>query len=230
MSLLRHLHLGGNIPPQYGNLGFELDESESYCNRVGEKVYIMSVLFLIVEHHSYLIHFTKQNSRGNVISLLLVSHCEEIRNKLLMYPNQAFSSGSSYAEMMSGNPLLPHNYTESVGGQNEVKFITAMGSMHSINEHSNAANGDPACNSSAGDSHVVPRTQMGMVDSEQNIQCQGLSLSLGTLMPSSASVPPFHYQYPDTEASANHVPACDLHFGQSMGYFDIPVDHVYGQV
>ncbi|KAK7310930.1 hypothetical protein RJT34_08732 [Clitoria ternatea] len=139
-----------------------------------------------------------QNSRGNVISLLLVSHCEEIRNQLLMYPNQAFSSGSSYAEMMSGNPLLPHNYTESVGGQNEVKFITAMGSMHSINEHSNAANGDPACNSSAGDSHVVPRTQMGMVDSEQNIQCQGLSLSLGTLMPSSASVPPFHYQYPDT--------------------------------
>ncbi|KAK7263511.1 hypothetical protein RJT34_31102 [Clitoria ternatea] len=133
-----------------------------------------------------------------------------------------------------------------------------MGSMHSINEHSNAANGDPACNSSAGDSHVVPRTQMGMVDSEQNIQCQGLSLSLGTLMPSSASVPPFHYQYPDTEmgkrpvhvrqtqgresivaklvanliteASVNHVPACDLHFGQSMGYFDILVDHVYGQV
>ena len=22
---------------------------------------------------------------------------------------------------------------------------------------------------------------------------------------------------------------CDLHSGQSMGYFDIPVDHVYGQ-
>lgn len=24
--------------------------------------------------------------------------------------------------------------------------------------------------------------------------------------------------------------ACDLHSGQSMGYFDISVDHVYGQV
>ena len=23
--------------------------------------------------------------------------------------------------------------------------------------------------------------------------------------------------------------ACDLHSGQAMGYFDIPVDHVYGQ-
>ncbi|XP_059428780.1 ribose-phosphate pyrophosphokinase 1 [Corylus avellana] len=32
-----------------------------------------------------------------------------------------------------------------------------------------------------------------------------------------------------TEAGANRVLACDLHSGQSMGYFDIPVDHVYGQ-
>jgi ribose-phosphate pyrophosphokinase len=32
-----------------------------------------------------------------------------------------------------------------------------------------------------------------------------------------------------TEAGANRVLVCDLHSGQSMGYFDIPVDHVYGQ-
>ncbi|XP_024381302.1 ribose-phosphate pyrophosphokinase 1 [Physcomitrium patens] len=32
-----------------------------------------------------------------------------------------------------------------------------------------------------------------------------------------------------TEAGANRVLACDLHSGQSMGYFDISVDHVYGQ-
>ncbi|KAG0621387.1 hypothetical protein M758_3G016000 [Ceratodon purpureus] len=32
-----------------------------------------------------------------------------------------------------------------------------------------------------------------------------------------------------TEAGANRVLTCDLHSGQSMGYFDIPVDHVYGQ-
>ncbi|KAJ8560302.1 hypothetical protein K7X08_004360 [Anisodus acutangulus] len=30
-----------------------------------------------------------------------------------------------------------------------------------------------------------------------------------------------------TEAGADRVLACDLHSGQSMGYFDIPVDHVY---
>ncbi|RRT80994.1 hypothetical protein B296_00001499 [Ensete ventricosum] len=33
-----------------------------------------------------------------------------------------------------------------------------------------------------------------------------------------------------TKAGANRVLACDLHSGQSMGYFDIPVDHVYAQV
>ncbi|CAM6089321.1 unnamed protein product [Calypogeia fissa] len=32
-----------------------------------------------------------------------------------------------------------------------------------------------------------------------------------------------------TKAGANRVLACDLHSGQAMGYFDIPVDHVYGQ-
>ncbi|KAK7283378.1 hypothetical protein RIF29_12849 [Crotalaria pallida] len=97
-----------------------------------------------------------------------------------MYPNhQAFSS-VSYSDLLSGNsPLLPHNYSES---QNEVKFITATGeavTMQSIDGN-------------------VPRTQMAIVDNEQNIQCQGLSLSLGTLMPSTASsVPPFQYHYPN---------------------------------
>ncbi|KAL8138744.1 hypothetical protein V2J09_004745 [Rumex salicifolius] len=32
-----------------------------------------------------------------------------------------------------------------------------------------------------------------------------------------------------TKAGANRVLACDLHSGQSMGYFDIPIDHVYCQ-
>lgn len=32
-----------------------------------------------------------------------------------------------------------------------------------------------------------------------------------------------------TEAGADRVLACDLHSGQSIGYFDIPVDHIYCQ-
>ncbi|RYR41156.1 hypothetical protein Ahy_A08g037552 isoform B [Arachis hypogaea] len=79
-----------------------------------------------------------------------------------MYPNQAFSSGS-YAEMLSGNPLLSHNYNNngSVGAPNMV---------------------DPSCNS--------------FVGGEQNVHGQGLSLSLGT------SVPSFQYQYDGTTAAA----------------------------
>ncbi|XP_028765977.1 BEL1-like homeodomain protein 7 [Neltuma alba] len=113
----------------------------------------------------------------------------------MMYPNQAFSSGS-YAEMLSGNSLLPHNFTETVGSQNEVKFITSVGdtvAMQSIDGHSNTAAGDPS----------FSRTPLGLVDSEQNIQSQGLSLSLGTLMP----VPPFQYHYPSTGFSSFVTPS-----------------------
>ncbi|XP_058785387.1 BEL1-like homeodomain protein 7 [Vicia villosa] len=90
-----------------------------------------------------------------------------------MYPNHSFSS-VSYADMFTASPLLPHNYyNESVvGEQNET--VT----MQSIDQHS-----DP-CNS-----HL---------DCDQNIQCQGLSLTLGTLLPSTSSIPPFQYQYQDT--------------------------------
>ncbi|KAK7291217.1 hypothetical protein RIF29_06176 [Crotalaria pallida] len=120
-----------------------------------------------------------------------------------MYPNQAFSSGTgSYVEMLSGTPLLPHNYNESIGGQNELNFITTTGDTMTMHGHSNASTSDPACNSfvGAGDSHVVPRTQL---DSDQNIHSQGLSLSLGTMMmPSMAPAPNFQYQYPGTGFSS----------------------------
>jgi len=107
-----------------------------------------------------------------------------------MYSDQAFSSGS-YADMLSGNPLLPHNYSETVGGQNELKFMTSMRNtmtVQPIDGHSNAGDSH---------SHLVPRTtQLGIVDSEPSVQNQGLSLSLGSVMPSIASVPTFPYQYP----------------------------------
>ncbi|RVX02339.1 Ribose-phosphate pyrophosphokinase 1 [Vitis vinifera] len=45
-----------------------------------------------------------------------------------------------------------------------------------------------------------------------------------------AVIPYFGYARADRKKrGANRVLACDLHSGQSMGYFDIPVDHVYGQ-
>ncbi|CAJ1972486.1 unnamed protein product, partial [Sphenostylis stenocarpa] len=121
-----------------------------------------------------------------------------------MYQNQAFSSGS-YADMLSGNPLLPYNYSENVGGQNELKFMTYMRdtmTMQSIHGHSNAAaaaDQDTFANAGDSHSHIIPRTtQLGLVDSEQNVHNQCLSLSLGSVIPSIASVPTFPYHYPGT--------------------------------
>ena len=33
-----------------------------------------------------------------------------------------------------------------------------------------------------------------------------------------------------TEAGSDRVIVCDMHSAQALGYFDIPVDHIYGQV
>lgn len=65
--------------------------------------------------------------------------------------------------MFTASPLLPHNVYNESVGEQ----------IESIDQHSNP------CNS--------------RLDCDQNIQCQGLSLTLGTLLPS-----PFQYQYQDT--------------------------------
>lgn len=105
-------------------------------------------------------------------------------------------------DMFTSSPLLPHNYyNESAAKQNETKFNTPIGdtvTIQSIDEHSNAYS-----------SHV----------DEQNIQCQELSLSLGTLLPSNASVPPFQYQYNDT-GFVSLMNACRLPKGTTISNED----------
>ncbi|KAJ7957802.1 BEL1-like homeodomain protein 7 [Quillaja saponaria] len=123
----------------------------------------------------------------------------------MMYMNAASSSSGSYSEMFSGSSLLPHNYGESVGDQDEAKYISAIGdttSMQSIDGHSNSARGVLVSNTITGDSHGVPSTQLKRSDGEQNIQCQGLSLSLGTQMDSALCMHRFQYQYPHSGVSS----------------------------
>ncbi|KAE9609420.1 putative transcription factor Homeodomain-TALE-BEL family [Lupinus albus] len=105
----------------------------------------------------------------------------------------SLSLSVSYAEMLCGNsPLLPHNYSEA---QNEVKFITGTSdtvTMASIDRN-------------------VERAQIEILESERSIQYQGLSLSLGTLMPSTASsVPPFQYHYPNNTGFSSLMTDNDL--------------------
>lgn len=117
---------------------------------------------------------------------------------VMMYLNQA--SSGSYSDVFSGSSLSPQNCYGSVGGRNEMMFILPTNDrvgVESVDGQFNAVTGEPIGNSVAGDSHVTPRTQLGVPDSEQNIQCQGLSLSLGTQIPTSVSVASFGSRYPN---------------------------------
>jgi hypothetical protein len=117
---------------------------------------------------------------------------------VMMYLNQP--SSGSYSDILSGSSLSPQNCYGSAGGRNEMMFIPPTGgrvSMQAIDGQFNAVTGEPLGNSVNGDSQVVARTQLGVPDGEQNIQCQGLSLSLGTQIPSSVSVASFGSQYPN---------------------------------
>lgn len=114
---------------------------------------------------------------------------------IMMYLNQA--SSASYSDILSGSSP-PHNCDESVGGRNEMMFIPPTGdkvSLRSINGQLNPVTGNPLGSSVTGDSLVISRTHLGVPNGEQNIQCQGLSLSLGTQIPSGVSVASFGSQY-----------------------------------
>lgn len=113
---------------------------------------------------------------------------------VMMYLNQA--SSGSYSDILSGSSLSSQNCY----GRNEMMFIPPTSdrvSMQSINGQYNAVTGEPLGSSVTGDSQVIPRTQLGVPVGEQNIQCQGLSLSLGTQIPSSVSVASFGRRYPN---------------------------------
>ena len=117
---------------------------------------------------------------------------------VMMYLNQP--SSGSYSDILSGSSLSPQTCYGSAGGRNEMMFIPPTSdrvSMQSIDGQFNAVTGEPLGNSVNGDSQVIPRTQLGVPDGEQNIQCQGLSLSLGTQIPSSVSVASFGSRYPN---------------------------------
>lgn len=123
-------------------------------------------------------------------------------NNIMMYMNQA--SSGSYSDILSGSSLPP-NCDESVGGRNEMMFIPPIDnreSMQSIDARLNAVTGDHLGNSVTGNSQVIPRRQLGVPDGEQNIQSQGLSLSLSTQMPSAVSVASFGSEYPNPGLSS----------------------------
>ncbi|KAA8528684.1 hypothetical protein F0562_036039 [Nyssa sinensis] len=125
-----------------------------------------------------------------------------------MYLNQA-STTASY-----GGLLSPHNCAEipSNGGKNEVVFIPLTGDPVSVQltgGQLNITRGVPVGNSVTGDTQMVSRTPLHILDGEQNLQYRGLSLSLATQIPSAVHVPLSQCQYTDQHPSAilsSHVP------------------------
>ncbi|XP_015884961.3 BEL1-like homeodomain protein 7 [Ziziphus jujuba] len=107
---------------------------------------------------------------------------------MMMYLNQASPAGS-YSMIMPVGSTSSNNCVDSVEGRNEMMFIPPMG--------------DPGGSSANGDTLAVPRTQLpGSLNGEQNVHYQGLSLSLGTQIPSAVSLPSFPYQCPNPNLSS----------------------------
>ncbi|XP_057469515.1 BEL1-like homeodomain protein 7 [Actinidia eriantha] len=106
----------------------------------------------------------------------------------MMYPNQA--SATPYADLFSGSSLSLYDGVRSAGARDEVEFIPPT--SFSVDNTS--------------------RTSIHVLDGEQNLRCQGLSLSLGTEIPAGVYVPSVHNQYADLSTSSllsSHVGAED---------------------
>uniref|UniRef100_A0A5B6ZP99 Putative BEL1-like homeodomain protein 7 n=1 Tax=Davidia involucrata TaxID=16924 RepID=A0A5B6ZP99_DAVIN len=131
----------------------------------------------------------------------------------MMYLNQASTTGS-YGELLSGRSLSPRKCvgTPSIGGKNEVVFIPPTAepvSMQLTGGRLNITTGIPVDNSVTRDPQMVSRTPLHILDGEQNLQYQRLSLSLATQIPSVVHVPLFQKQYTDQRPSSllsSHVP------------------------
>ncbi|KAJ9166056.1 hypothetical protein P3X46_020857 [Hevea brasiliensis] len=121
-------------------------------------------------------------------------------NNLTIYLNQASAAGS-YSEFLTESSLSSHNCAEfaSAGDGNEMMFIPPTSDTMNLQSigHLNTAASNPVDNQVNRNAQVVSTAQLGILDSEQNFQSQGLSLSLGTEMQSAVSVPSFQYQSPN---------------------------------
>ncbi|KAF3446368.1 hypothetical protein FNV43_RR11547 [Rhamnella rubrinervis] len=107
---------------------------------------------------------------------------------MMTYLNEASPAGS-YSMILPGSSPSSNNCVDSIEARNEMMFIPPFG--------------DPVSGSVNGDPLAVPRTQLsGALDSENNIQYQGLSLSLATQIPSAVSLPMFQNQGPNPNLSS----------------------------
>ncbi|KAF8406480.1 hypothetical protein HHK36_008568 [Tetracentron sinense] len=136
---------------------------------------------------------------------------------MIMYLNYPSSAGS-YADNLARNSQPQNNCIEipSVGasqeqdygvwrnGKNDLLFMRPADgppSMLSIDGQLNSATDDLVRSSVTEDSQMGMQTH-GILQGGQNLQGQGLSLSLSTQIPSAIPVPSFHYGHPNPSLSS----------------------------
>lgn len=117
-------------------------------------------------------------------------------SNLPMYLSQPSSSGA-FSDILTGSSLNGDTIT-GVGGRNEMSFLPPTSNsenLHSVNEQLSVQSSHVIHDSVSMDPQPMSRTVMNNLDGEHSFQSQGLSLSLGTQMPSGVSVPSFQYQF-----------------------------------
>nr|DAD40810.1 TPA_asm: hypothetical protein HUJ06_015133 [Nelumbo nucifera] len=101
-----------------------------------------------------------------------------------------------------GSQFGEQTYSVWRDGKNEMSFMQSAGgptNMQSLGAQLNSGADDLVRSSVTEDPHMGMRTQVGMIPGGQNLQGQGLSLSLSTQIPSAIPMPSFQYR--------NHNPA-----------------------
>ncbi|XP_057531854.1 BEL1-like homeodomain protein 3 [Amaranthus tricolor] len=151
-----------------------------------------------------------------------------LNGNMMMYLTSSSSPGS-FSEVSPGSSMNPQNGVEipAINARNEMMFIppTATGDSMCIQPISgplNSVAGENVGNSMPGELQLTSRSQMNMVDGEQNLQ--GLSLSLSTQMSTAVSTSQFQYQYSNPGLSSVLSPHLPLSAENNVRHMGCKVD------
>lgn len=131
------------------------------------------------------------------------------------------------SDISPNSSMNPQNGVEmaSINGRNEMMFIPPTGDsmcMQPMNGTLNSEAGENVGNSVPGELQLTSRSQMNMIDGEQNLQ--GLSLSLSTQMSTVVSSSPFQYQYSNPGLSSVLSPHLPLSAENNVRAMSCKVD------
>lgn len=119
-------------------------------------------------------------------------------------PSMGASESTPTQQGVLANLMSSHLGEQSYGlwrdSRNEMMFMQPSGgsmSMQSLGGQLNSTTDDLVCSSVTEDPQMRLQTQLGILHGAQNLQGQGLSLSLSTQVPSTIPMPSFQNRHPN---------------------------------